>query len=241
MSEHAPIFEVIDTTWPAARHEMAGGFKVRFGAGGGSRASCASLEGPLHAADIAAAGGAHRPAGQVPKFMVRPGEQALDDALHRRGYSLFDPVTIYAAPVDRIADAVPPVTAFMHWPPLQIVRDLWSELGIGPARQAVMERAAEPRSAVLGRMGDRAAGAMFAAIHGDTAMLHALVILPEMRRKGLARVMIVEAAQWAAAQGAARIALVVTQANQAANPLYRSMGFEAIGAYHYRLAPGETS
>lgn len=241
MPEHDPIFDVIDTTWPCARHVLAGGFKVRIGEGGGSRASCASLEVPLENADIAAAETAHRAAGQVPKFMIRPGDQGLDDALARRGYALFDPVLIYAAQVERLVGDVPPITAFAHWPPLQIARDLWSEQGIGAGRQAVMQRAAQPKCAVLGRKGDRAAGTMFVSVHGDTGMLHALAILPEMRRKGLARAMIHEAANWLASQGVARLALVVTRANEAANPLYRSMGFHEIGAYHYRLASGETS
>ena len=241
MTRHDPIFDVIDATWPCARHVLAGGFKVRIGEGGGSRASCASLEVPLETADIAAAEEAHRAAQQVPKFMVRPGDQGLDDALAGRGYGLFDPVVIYAAPVDRLVGAVPPVTAFAHWPPLQIARDLWSELDIGAGRQAVMQRAALPKCAVLGRKDDRAAGAMFVGVHGDTGMLHALAILPEMRRKGLARAMITEAANWLAAQGVSRLALVVTRANEAANPLYRSMGLEDVGAYHYRLAPGDAS
>lgn len=229
-----PLFDVIDGTWPAASIRRAGGFLVREGLGGGSRVSCASLEGPLDAADIDAAIAAHRALGQEPKFIIRPGEEALDTALEGRGFTLFDPVVIYAAPLAGLSTEVPPVTAFAHWPPLAITREVWAESGIDAARQAVAERAPMPKAVVLGRMSDRAAGAAFVGIHQGTAMLHALAVLPEFRRRGLARHIMAEAARWAKAEGAERLALVVTRRNEAANALYRSMGMQAVCHYHYR-------
>lgn len=228
------LFAVIDGTWPAASVHTAGGFAVREGLGAGSRVSAASLEAPFAQADIDAAIAAHRALGQPPKFMIRPGEEALDAALAARGYEIFDPVVIYGAPVATLCQPVPPVTAFAHWPPLNIARELWTDLGIGAARQAVMERAAGPRACVLGRKEDRAAGAMFIALHQGTAMVHALAVAPEMRRKGLAQAMMFEAARWAEAQGAQDITLVVTRANTAANALYQGLGMAEVGAYHYR-------
>lgn len=229
-----PLFEVIDGTWPAASTRMAGGFAVREGLGGGSRVSCASLEAPFDAADLDAAIAAHRALGQEPKFIIRPGEEVLDAALEARGFTLFDPVVIYDAPLERLATEVPPVTAFAHWPPLAITREVWAESGIGTERQAVAERAPGPKAVILGRTSDRAAGAAFVAIHAGTAMLHALVVLPEFRRCGLARHIMAEAARWAKAEGAERLALVVTRRNEAANALYRNLGMEAACYYHYR-------
>lgn len=229
-----PLFEVIDATWPAASTREAGGFLVREGRGGGSRVSCASLEAPLEHADLDAAIAAHKALDQQPKFIIRPGEEALDAALAERGFELFDPVVIYAAPLARLSAEVPPVTAFAHWPPLAITREVWSESEIGAGRQAVAERASAPKAAILGRTQDRAAGAAFVGIHAGTAMLHALAVLPEFRRKGLARNIMAEAVRWAAGEGAETLALVVRRKNEAANALYRAIGMEAACYYHYR-------
>lgn len=228
------LFAVIDATWPAASERMAGGFRVREGQGGGSRVSCASLETPFAQADIGAAEAAHRALGQPPKFMIRPGQDDLDAALAARGYEMFDPVTVYTAAVADLPSEVPPVTAFAHWPPLAITREVWAATGIGPARQAVAARAAPPKCAILGRIEDRAGGAAFLGIHDDVAMLHGLAVLEPARRKGLARAMMAEAARWAGTQGAKTLALAVTQANGAANGLYRALGMTPVAHYHYR-------
>ena len=227
-------FEVIDATWPAASSRMAGGFRVREGLGGGSRVSSASLEVVLEQANIDAAIAAHRALGQQPKFIIRPGEEALDAALAARGFERFDPVRIYDAPLDALASNVPPVTAFAHWPPLQIAREVWAEGGIGPGRQAVAERAPMPKAASLGRRNDRAAGAAFIGIHAGIAMLHGLFVLPEFRRGGLAAAMMAEAVRWAKDAGASRLSLVVTEANGAANALYARIGMAPVCHYHYR-------
>jgi len=233
------LFAVIDGTWPAASVQHAGGFAVREGLGAGSRVGSASLEVPFGACDIDAAIAAHRALNQPVKFMIRPGEEALDAALAERGFEIFDPVIIYGAPVASLLGTVPPVTAFAHWPPLQIARELWTELGIGAARQAVMERAPQPKACVLGRKEDRAAGAMFVGIHDGVAMAHALAIAPSMRRKGLARAMMFEAARWAETEGATQMTLVVTRANEGANALYQGLGMTEVGSYHYRREPRE--
>lgn len=231
------FFEVIDATWPAASYRMAGGFRVREGQGGGSRVSSASLELPLNEADIDAAIAAQRAFGQDPKFIIRPGDEALDAALAARGQEIFDPVLIHAAPVHALRRDVPPVTAFAHWPPLAIAREVWAEGGIGAARQAVAARARGPKAVILGRTDDRAAGAAFIGLHRDMAMLHGLVVLPEFRRRGLAAAMMAEAARWAEAEGAQTLSLVVTRANDAAHGLYAGMGLQVAGHYHYRRAP----
>jgi hypothetical protein len=91
-------------------------------------------------------------------------------------------VVAYAAPVAALIADLPGLTAFPHWPPLEIARSLWAEGGIGPARIAVMDRVAGANAALLGRTGDRPAGVAFVACHGAEAMLHALEVAGSQRR-----------------------------------------------------------
>jgi GNAT superfamily N-acetyltransferase len=117
---------------------------------------------------------------------------------------------------------------------LAIQCEIWATGGIGPARLAVMDRAALPKTSFLGRTQDRPAGTAFAAIHDGIAMLHALEITPARRRRGLGATMMRAAAHWALEQGAADFSLLVTRENKSALGLYASLGFSPVGQYHYR-------
>ena len=152
---------------------------------------------------------------------------------------MIDPVVVLAAPVAQLAtERPPPITAFCLWPPLAIMRELWADDGVGPGRQAVMDRAPAPKCAVLGRTDDRAGGAGFVGMHEGVAMLHAFHVLPALRRRGLARHMLREVAFWAAENGAETLALVVTRANAGALALYQGSGMTEVAHYHYRILPG---
>jgi len=65
-------------------------------------------------------------------------------------------------------------------------------------------------------------------------MLHALVVDPKHRRKGLAGHMMAQAAIWAARQGCDWLTLAVGAQNTPARALYASLGMRAVGSYHYR-------
>lgn len=221
---------VMEATWPPLASRRLGPFTLRDGAGGGKRVSAASCEGEFDAADLdeVEAAMAHR------LMLVRQGDAALDRALEARGWRIVDPVVAYAAPVDRLAADLPDLSAFPHWPPLEIARTVWAEGGIGPARIAVMDRVRGPKAALLGRIGDRPGGAAFVACHGTDAMVHALEVRPALRRQGLGRTLLIAAANWAAGQGATRLSLVVTRQNAAARALYARLGMALVGQYHYR-------
>jgi len=181
------LFATLEATWPAALCHRLGPWLVRNGQGGGKRVSAATATATWTLADLASAEAAMLALGQTPLFLLRAGELALDAALAARGYRVVDPVVIYAAPCASIATPPPdPMTVFAHWPPLGIAIDLWAAAGIGPARLAVMQRAMGPKTVLLGRTADRASGVAFAAIHRQTAMLHALEVAPNLRRRGCA-------------------------------------------------------
>lgn len=231
------LFAVSEATWPAARRWSQGGFILRDGAGGGQRVSAASAEGPVTQAQIDAAEAAMRDRGQAPLFCERGDTPALDAALDARGYYINDPTTLYVLPIEKLTDVpIPRVTTFAIWEPLAIMQEIWETDGIGPARLAVMGRAAT-KTGILARWNEKPAGAGFAGLHKGVCMVHGLVVLPHQRRQGVAEWMMRQAAFWGAAQGATHIAVLCVTANEGANALYRALGFEAVGGYHYRAMP----
>ena len=229
---------VIDATWPAAARANVGPWVIRDGRGGGNRASAATAFGPVDAGAVAQAAREMRDLGQEAVFMVRDGEDALDALLAEAGCFTRDATIIRACPTaDLTTRPVPPVTAFTVWPPLAAQRDIWAAGHIGPARLAVMDRATAPKTTIFGRIDDRPAGTLFVAMHGHTAMLHALEVAPDHRRKGLAQHLTRAAARWAQRHGATQFSLLVTATNAGANALYAGLGLEEVGRYHYRVLP----
>ena len=238
MSTDPLYYAVVEGTWPPASKRDLGPITLREGQGGGSRVSAATANGPVGTDDIAAAEAAMQAMGQDLLFMIRDSDAALDAQLAARGYEVKDPVNIWTCPPQVLTDvAIPRVTTFCVWEPLEIQREIWIAGGIGPERMAVMERVTGSKTALLGRFNDKPAGTGFVAIHDGVAMIHALEILPHQRRKGMGAWMVRQAAFWAAEQGARELALVCTKANAGANGLYASLGMTNVGQYHYRHKP----
>jgi GNAT superfamily N-acetyltransferase len=220
---------VMEATWPPARAWGEGAVTFRDGAGGGKRVSAASVDAGWTLADLVAL-----EAMAEPLALIRAGDQALDQALAARGWRVVDPVVVYAAPVADLAADLPPLAAFPHWPPLAVAAAIWEEGGIGPARLAVMERVKGAKTVILARYQDRPAGVAFVSCAGADAMLHALEVRPTLRRLGVGQTLLQAAATWAAAQGADRLSLAVTERNDPARALYTRLGMQAVGQYHYR-------
>lgn len=229
-----PYFEAIDATWPAAETEVLNPWVLRRGEGGGKRVSCATAQGPVQQSDVDQAEVAMGKWGQNPLFMIRPLDQDLDTLLAAQGYVIVDPTNVYRIAIERLTDVpLPRVTAFCIWEPLAIMREVWAKGGIGPERLDVMERA-HTKTGILARWNEKPAGAAFVAVQDDIAMVHAVEILPEQRRQGVAQWIMRAAAFWAQKQGASQVAVLCTEANSPANKLYSSLGFERVGQYHYR-------
>ncbi|PCJ08488.1 MAG: GNAT family N-acetyltransferase [Rhodobacteraceae bacterium] len=238
MSTDPRYYAVTEATWPSARKVTLGPITLCEGLDGGSRVSSATINGPVTDSDIAAAEVAMRDMGQAPLFMIRDGEDELDAQLGERGYTVKDPVNIWACPAKLLTDVeIPRVTTFCIWEPLAIQREIWASGGIGPARLAVMERAVGPKMALLSRNDEKPAGTGYCAIHEGVAMVHALEILPHQRRKGMGVWMMRQAAFWALENGADTLAVICTKRNKGANGLYASLGMTPVGQYHYRILP----
>lgn len=229
------LYEVLEATWPTAARIPCGPITLRDGCGGGSRVSAATADSPCSDDDIAKAATQMRAMGQDALFMIREGDAALDAQLAQKGYQIKDPVVLFASPIEDLAATLPPKTAFPAWPPLAVQREIWAKGGINAARLAVMDRAEGPKIAILGRLDDRPVGTVYVAIHRGIAMLHALEVDADYRRRSLARHLTIACANWARDNGATHLSLITTRANTAANALYTSLGMEVVGQYHYRI------
>lgn len=221
-------------SWPPEEVFALGPWTLRRAPGAGNRVTCATASGTVTPEDIAPLAEAQRGMGQTPTVMLRAGEAALDAQLSDAGWRMGEDVVLYQSPL--AAFTPPPImTTFPLWPPLGVMRLIWAEDGTGPAKQRVMDRAPQPKTAILGRTGDRAAGAAFVAIAQGVAFVHALAVSPALRRQGTARNILCAAAAWAQAEGATTLALAVTRGNAGARALYASLGMEVVGQYHYRI------
>jgi len=231
------LYAAIDGTWPAAAKTHVGPWTIRDGRGGGKRVSAATARAPVTDADIAVAEAGMRDVRQQPLFMIRDGEDKLDAALDRRGYGIVDPTNGYAIRSSALTDRpIPRVTAFVIWEPLAIMQEIWSAGGIGPERLAVMARA-QIKTGILARWNEKPAGTAFVAIHDGIAMVHAVEVLAQQRRQGVAQWIMRRAAFWAQDNGAHTLAVLTTASNGPANTLYQRLGFAAVDGYHYRISP----
>lgn len=229
------LFAAMEATWPAANVTRVGPWTIRDGQGGGKRVSAATAEGTWSDRDIPAAEAAMSALGQPNLFLIRDGDDVLDQTLDQRGYRILDPVVAYSVRVNDLTSTPPaPMSSFLHWPPLAIAVQLWDDAGITAGRIAVMDRVTGSKAAILSRSNDRPTGVAFVAIADRIAMLHALEVAPTHRRQGSAYNILRAAALWALDQGADTLALVVTAANEPARNLYASVGMRVVGHYHYR-------
>lgn len=228
------LYDVCDATWPAASIRALGPWTLRDGQGGGKRVSAATADAAVNAEDVAQAEAAMRSMAQTPIFMIREGDDALDQLLETRGYAILDPVVMYSIPVTELTKiAIPRVTTFCIWEPLAIMSEIWNKGGIGPTRLDVMARAAL-KTGILARWNEKPAGTAFAAISDGVCMVHAVEILAHQRRMGVGAWIMRQAGFWAGQHGAQELAVLCTTENVGANALYRSLGFSVKGHYHYR-------
>lgn len=232
----AELFAAVDATWPPASVRPVGPWIIREGRGGGQRVSAASTDETVTAGDVPLAEAAMRGLGQTRLFMVRGDQPALDDVLAEAGYAIKDPVDIWVGQTARVAQGYERSLAaiFVDYP-MPILAEIWSAGGIGPARLDVMRRVDGPKTCILGRLGDTPRGALFAAVHGGIAMVHAVEVRADGRRQGVAQRMMRAAAWWALQEGADRIAALTVQANTSTQAMWRKLGMEVGSRYHYRV------
>jgi len=236
------LMAALDATWPAAELCDQAGWRLRRGAGGGKRVSAASLTDPAAALpDITAAENVMQGWGQYGLFRLIPDavprDTELGAALAERGYRVIDPVVIYCARIGDLIDGSDETARIIRVSTdLELIDEIWRAGGVGPERRAVMARSKGPGSVLMARQEDRPAGATFIACDREIAMIHAIEVLEEARRRGAGAMLLRGAASFGAEKGCGWLSLAVTAANAPARGLYEKLGMEDAGRYHYCIA-----
>ena len=228
--------KMLEDTWPPKKVIRLDDWTIRISEGAGKRASAISLEGIWEETSFKRLKNLLKKLGKSEIFMVYQSDSLFEKELNERNYKVFDKSCVFEIAVaELIKTEAPPVTMFSIWPPLQIQKELWITNGISWQRQAVMDRARKPKTSILGRWNDNPIASAFVAKSGDVAFLHALVVDKNFRRQGVARALMRHAGQWATKHNCARLMVVTTETNSAANSLYTSLEFQLVNKYHYRI------
>ena len=94
-----------------------------------------------------------------------------------------------------------------------------------PAGFAFVEAEGQPMAMAIG------------VVEGDHMGLFDVLVMPEARRRGLARQITESLYAWAWGHGARFAYLQVVATNEAAMPLYAELGFRTVYGYEYRVPP----
>ena len=230
------IFEAIDLTWPAEEFLELPEWKLRKSIKGGKRVSAATKIRESGIPDIQVAENTLAEWCQDKLFMIKAGENSLDEALKKRGYYIVDPTNIWSISSELLSmQKIPPVTAFSIFPPLAIQRELWIANGIDASRIEIMDRVKTPKTTIFGRINAKPAASAFVAIANKMAMVHALIVDHKCQRQGMGKFVMQKVGAWAHQLGAESVIVLCPKKNQSANNFYKSLGMHLIGEYHYRL------
>jgi len=226
------LFDAVDATWaPLAFHNHEG-WLIREGAGGGQRVSAATLLADVKSAKVGSAANKMLSIGQNPLFMIRDSDMDLDAELEALGYAVVDPVAILTAPIDRLIQKQPKHTHHIGRliTPDNTATKIWASGGIDQNRLNVMQRVKCPKTILSA--GDM--GVAFAAAYADIAMVHAVEVANNHRRKGIANALMFEAFNWAKDQDCNWVSVLTVRKNLPAHKLYETLGMTEAAAYHYR-------
>jgi len=236
LKNNSSIFETIDLTWPAKEFLELPEWKLRKSIKGGKRVSAVTAIGKSGIPAIQFVENTLEEWCQDKLFMIKAGENSLDEALKERGYCIVDPTNIWSISAEALSmQQIPPVTAFSIFPPLAIQREIWTANGIDTSRIEIMDRVKTPKTTIFGRTNAKPAASAFVAVSNKIAMVHALIVDHKFQRQGMGKHVMQKVGVWAHQQGAESVVVLCTKQNQSANNFYKILGMKVLGEYHYRL------
>jgi GNAT superfamily N-acetyltransferase len=230
--------------WPALEAQDRAGWRLRFAGGYTKRANSINALGQNARTDPAILQSleeAYRERSQSPVWRLSPlAPPAIDGILSSRGYRTIERSLLQVCPLHSGFAADPEVQihprptpawieAFSAHSPVRlehrdVMRRMLSAIA-APAGFAFVEAAGNPMAMAIG------------AVQGDQMGLFDVLVMPQARRRGLARKVTESLYAWAWSHGARFAYLQVVATNAAALPLYVAQGFRTVYAYEYRVPP----
>jgi N-acetylglutamate synthase len=226
--------------WPALESRDLAGWRQRFSYGYTKRANSINPLWPdaqCSSEVIAALEEPYLGLGQRPTWRLTPlAPPAVAPLLAARGYQTIERSLLQVCPLHegfaadaevRIFPRPTPawIEAFCTYSPVppryrETMQRMLAAIA-APAGFAFVEEAGQPMAMAIG------------AVEGDHMGLFDVLVMPQARRRGLARRVTESLYAWAWGHGARFAYLQVVATNAAAMPLYATQGFRTVYAYEY--------
>ena len=230
--------------WPALESRDVAGRRLRFSNGYTKRANSINALGRDAQTDDATIQRLEAPyleRGQAPVWRLSPlAPPLIADLLADRGYRTIERSLLQVAPLHP-ALAIDPEVRIYPQPTPAWIEAFCIHSPVRPEHRATMRRMLAAIAAPAGFAFVEAEGQPMAmaigAVEGDHMGLFDVLVMPQARRRGLARRVTESLYAWAWQHGARFAYLQVVATNDAAMPLYAAQGFRTVYAYEYRIAP----
>ena len=230
--------------WPALETRDRAGWRLRFADGYTKRAnSINSLDKDAQTdlSTLQSLEAAYRARNQAPVWRLTPlAPPAMDGILSARGYRTIERSLLQVCPLHAGFTAAPEVRIHAEPTPAWI-EAFCIHSPVRPEHRDTMRRMlaaiAKPAGFAFVEAAGRPLAMAIGAVEGDHMGLFDVLVMPEARRRGLARKITESLYAWAWGHGARFAYLQVVATNQAAMPLYAAQGFRTAYAYEYRIPP----
>jgi N-acetylglutamate synthase len=230
--------------WPALETRDLAGWRLRFADGYTKRANSINALGQHAQTDLStlqSLEAAYRARNQAPVWRLTPlAPPAMDGILSTRGYRTIERSLLQVCPLHTGFAAAPEVRIHAEPTPAWI-EAFCTHSPVRPEHRDTMRRMLAAIAAPAGFAFVEASGRPLAmaigAVEGDHMGLFDVLVMPEARRRGLARKITESLYAWAWGHGARFAYLQVVATNEAAMPLYAAQGFRTAYAYEYRIPP----
>jgi ribosomal protein S18 acetylase RimI-like enzyme len=230
--------------WPAGESERVDGWLLRRTPSVHRRRLNSALPLGRNGAEVEEVERFYRAHGMTPLVQVAPAEDqdALDAALHERGWRADGPTDILVAAVGDVpAGRTSDVSVTLRSEVDERWLDAWiAAEGRADARETymhVLQRIPPPAGFALAHVEGRPAGVGLAVCERDWSGVFCMAVDPSLRRRGVARAVLRALCEWSRDRDARDLYLQVECDNAAAQALYASAGFTRSHGYHFRAAP----
>lgn len=228
--------------WPAPESRDIAGWRLRFAGGCTKKANSINVLGPdakVNSAALQSLEAAYRERGQPPIWRLSPlAPPATAGILAGRGYRIIERSLLQVCPLHPGFTADPAVRIHPRPTPAWI-EAFCAHSPVRPEHRDAMRRMlaaiAAPAGFAFVEAQDQPMAMAIGAVQGDHMGLFDVLVMPQARRRGLARRVTESLYAWAYGEGARFADLQVVGTNEAAMPLYAAQGFGTVYSYEYRV------